>query len=445
MSWTIRQYQMSVFLSMYVGYLGYNLNRRSLSYIMPAFMKAEGLDKSDLGLISSSLMIAYAISKLIGGVLSDQINPKLLFISGLMLSGFATFIFPYGGVLPMYCALQFLNGFAQGVSWPSCAKLLRKWYAPSQLATWWGILSSSSNLGGSVAPIIVSYMIQHMGWVSSVQSLGCLTVVLPLVFIFTMWGSPKDVGLTDFPTGHEDIGPVDSGEDSQNDKKAPTKPSETGTIVWLDLLKNPYLLLLTAGYMLAGLIRASCNDWGQLLLMQQYGHTQYMASAFNSSFEAGGLTASFVTGYIADRLMKSRKSDVGSPRMLVVIGSLLITGVFLFLLGFFTSSESNYVFVTFVSFMIGGGVFSLVTLYGVMSTEASPPELSGTAHAIAALGANSGYVLGGYPVTLIAKYIDWTGVFIMLSVATLAMMIITALLRDLQSPVRARSMDKKTN
>jgi OPA family glycerol-6-phosphate transporter-like MFS transporter 4 len=423
---------------MYVGYLGYNLNRRSLSYVMPAFMKSEDLDKSDLGLISSSLMIAYTISKLIGGILSDQVNPKILFISGLIISGFATFIFPYGGIVPMYCALQFLNGFAQGVSWPSCAKLLRKWYAPSQLATWWGILSTSANLGGSIAPIIASYLILHIGWVLSVQSLGCLTTILPVVFTFTMWNSPRDVGLKNL-----DIDPVDLGDENQQKDTKASPVEASAAIEWIDLLKSPYLLLLTSGYMLAGLIRASCNDWGQLLLIQQYGHSQYMASAFNSSFEAGGIASSFGAGYVADRLMQTRKSDVGSPRILVVIAAFLITAVFLFVFAFFTTAESTYVFVTFTSFMVGAGVYALTTLYGVMSTESAPPELSGTAHAIAALGANTGYVLGGYPVTLIAKYIDWTGIFMVLSIASIVMTNITILFKDLQSPVRAQIQENR--
>ena len=35
-------------------------------------------------------------------------------------------LFSAGSTLPVFAALWFLNGFAQGAGWPACAKLLKK-------------------------------------------------------------------------------------------------------------------------------------------------------------------------------------------------------------------------------------------------------------------------------------------------------------------------------
>lgn len=35
-------------------------------------------------------------------------------------------LFSTGSTLPVFAALWFLNGFAQGAGWPACAKLLKK-------------------------------------------------------------------------------------------------------------------------------------------------------------------------------------------------------------------------------------------------------------------------------------------------------------------------------
>ena len=47
-----------------------------------------------LGLITSSQNLAYAISKFLGGVLSDSVDSKFMFFGGLFLAGLCTLTFP---------------------------------------------------------------------------------------------------------------------------------------------------------------------------------------------------------------------------------------------------------------------------------------------------------------------------------------------------------------
>nr|XP_056716413.1 40S ribosomal protein S25-like isoform X3 [Euleptes europaea] len=72
---------------MYVGYTLYYFNRKTFSFVMPSIMEEIELDKDDLGLITSSQSAAYAVSKFISGVLSDQMSARWLFSSGLLLVG----------------------------------------------------------------------------------------------------------------------------------------------------------------------------------------------------------------------------------------------------------------------------------------------------------------------------------------------------------------------
>jgi PREDICTED: glucose-6-phosphate translocase isoform 1 len=76
-------------------------------------------------LISSSQNVAYAISKFVGGILSDQISSRYLFSIGLISSGLFTIFFSYSDSLLFFVFLWFMNGLAQGCGWPACAKLLR--------------------------------------------------------------------------------------------------------------------------------------------------------------------------------------------------------------------------------------------------------------------------------------------------------------------------------
>ena len=70
--------------------------------------------------------MAYAISKFLGGILSDSISSRYLFSSGLLMSGLVTVAFSSSDSVAAFAFLWFLNGFAQGAGWPACAKILRQ-------------------------------------------------------------------------------------------------------------------------------------------------------------------------------------------------------------------------------------------------------------------------------------------------------------------------------
>lgn len=78
------------------------------------------------GMITSSQALAYAISKFISGVLSDQISARWLFSIGLFMVGGINVVFSWSSTVAVFSALWFLNGLGQGLGWPPCGRVLRK-------------------------------------------------------------------------------------------------------------------------------------------------------------------------------------------------------------------------------------------------------------------------------------------------------------------------------
>lgn len=78
------------------------------------------------GMITSSQTMAYAISKFISGVLSDQISARWLFSIGLFVVGGINVVFSWTSTVSMFSLLWFINGLGQGCGWPPCGKVLRK-------------------------------------------------------------------------------------------------------------------------------------------------------------------------------------------------------------------------------------------------------------------------------------------------------------------------------
>lgn len=78
------------------------------------------------GLITSSQTLAYAISKFISGVLSDQLSARWLFSAGLFIVGGINILFSWSSTVMVFTGLWFVNGLGQGFGWPPCGKVLRK-------------------------------------------------------------------------------------------------------------------------------------------------------------------------------------------------------------------------------------------------------------------------------------------------------------------------------
>ncbi|ROT82758.1 hypothetical protein C7M84_024070 [Penaeus vannamei] len=155
----LRTYQRAVFSALFLGYACYTYNRKSVSYALPTLLTSGLITTATVGAITSCQNTAYAISKFLGGVLSDRISARLLFSMGLALSGASTLLFSRTEDPRLWALLWFANGFAQGAGWPACAKLLKKWFSPANFGTWWSVLTASSNVSGTASPLLAAYVI----------------------------------------------------------------------------------------------------------------------------------------------------------------------------------------------------------------------------------------------------------------------------------------------
>lgn len=399
---------------MFVGYACYAYNRRSVSFAMPELID-EGLKKEQAGMIISSQNLAYAISKFLGGILSDRISARLLFATGLIFSGLATLLFgSMADTVVLYCAFWFLNGFAQGCGWPSCAKVLRHWYAPSQFGTWWSVLSASANISGGVAPFVSTLLILNYGWRFSLAVAGIISVAIGIVSLFTIVNAPEDVGLRGF------VEETASKSEKEPVKKSGGTSDDRSGATAVDLLFSPFLWLVSFSYMVVFCAKTSAVDWGQLFLMEDLKHSQYVGSTLTSSIEAGGFFGGILAGYLTDRFLhwhtaQASKSE-GNPRMPVAVLFMAGVAICLHLLRFSVTEDSGKTWISSLGFVLGACLYGPIAIFGVAASESAPSHLSGTSHAIVALAASLGAVISGLPFSYIAKEYNWGAIFFLLEI-----------------------------
>ncbi|XP_077162741.1 glucose-6-phosphate exchanger SLC37A4 isoform X2 [Paroedura picta] len=385
-----------IFAAMYVGYTLYYFNRKTFSFVMPAVMEEVALAKDDLGLISSSQSAAYALSKFLSGVLSDRLSARWLFSSGLLLVGLVNVLFSRSSAVAAFAALWFLNGLAQGLGWPPCAKVLRKWFEPSQFGTWWAVLSTSMNLAGGLGPLVAALMALSYDWRTTLALSGSVCVVASLACLLLIKNEPSDVGLPNIEPGPKKGGKGSSSEDS----------------TLAELLLSPYLWVLSTGYLVVFGIKTCCTDWGQLFLIQERGQSTLVGSSYMSALEVGGLVGSIVAGYLSDRAVaRVGLSQHGNPRHTLLLSMMAGMSASMYLFRVTVTGSSPKLWILVLGAVFGFCSYGPIALFGVIANESAPSNLCGTSHAIVALMANVGGFLAGLPFSTIAKHYSWGTAF----------------------------------
>ncbi|XP_030077258.1 glucose-6-phosphate exchanger SLC37A4 isoform X2 [Microcaecilia unicolor] len=384
-------YRTVIFTAMFVGYTLYYFNRKTFSFVMPSIIKEIELDKDDLGLITSSQSAAYAISKFISGVLSDQISARWLFSSGLLLVGIVNVIFSWSSTVAIFSLLWFFNGLAQGFGWPPCGKILRKWFEPSQFGTWWAVLSTSMNLAGSVGPIIAT-MTASYSWRSTLAVSGLICVGAAFLCLILIQNEPADVGLSNI----------------EPEPKKEKKGSATDDSTLKEFLFSPYLWVLSGAYLVVFGVKTCCTDWGQLFLIQEKGQSALVGSSYMSALEVGGLVGSIAAGYLSDRAVARVGLRIyGNPRHGLLISMMAGMAMSMYLFRITVTPDSSKLWILTLGAIFGFSSYGPIALFGVIANESAPANLCGTSHAIVALSANIGGFLAGLPFSTIAKYYSW--------------------------------------
>ncbi|XP_030008782.1 glucose-6-phosphate exchanger SLC37A4a isoform X3 [Sphaeramia orbicularis] len=383
-------------------------------------------------MITSSQSLAYAISKFISGVLSDQVSARWLFSIGLFSVGGINVVFSWSSTVAVFSSLWFLNGLGQGLGWPPCGRVLRKWFEPSQFGTWWAILSCSMNLAGSLGPIIASVLAQSCSWRTILSVSGMICVVFSFGCLLVIKNEPKDVGLPNIePATKKSKGGSSSDESTLS-----------------EFLLSPYLWLLSVSYLVVFGVKTACSDWGQLFLIQDKGQSTLMGSSYISALEVGGLLGSLAAGYISDKAVaKQGRRMYGNPRHFILL--MMMAGMFVSMYLFRVTitpdsskvpasditldANTEYNIFTYIDVILHipvsflyvhiqvwiltlGAVFGFssygpIALFGVIANESAPSNFCGTSHAIVSLMANIGGFLSGLPFSTIAKHHGWEMAF----------------------------------
>ena len=385
-----RYWRLRIFYSMYIGYAFFYITRKSFTFAMPAMMTDLGFTKTDLGILGSILYITYGLSKFISGVMSDRSNPRYFMAIGLILTGILNIFFGLSSSILFFAIFWGLNGWFQGWGWPPCARLLTHWYSQSERGTWWGIWSTSHNVGGALIPLIVAVVAELWGWRMAMFIPGILCISIGLFLMERLRDTPQSLGLPTIERFR--------GETSAHHADVKEEELSQKEMLVEHVLKNRYVWFLAFAYFFVYVIRTVINDWGQLYLYEYKQFSLIEAGSCIFSFEIGGFFGCLAAGWLSDKIFQGRRGPINAIFAAFVIASVA---------ALWYTPVGGVVFASSLMFLVGFFIFGPQMLIGVAAAELSHKKAAGTATGFIGWFAYVGAAVAGFPFGKIIEDYGW--------------------------------------
>lgn len=183
-----------IFFLCYLAYTCIYIARLNLSMASPAMREAGILSAAELGFIGSAFSVVYSCGRLFNGILGDRIAPKLLIVSGLVLTAAANLLI---GILPPYFLILILwcvNAFGQSMLWSAMLKTMTDIYGKTQADKKVPILVSSVSAGNILGILFSARLVTWFGIRAAFLVPGVMTAIMGALIAYVI--PSTDIGNT---------------------------------------------------------------------------------------------------------------------------------------------------------------------------------------------------------------------------------------------------------
>lgn len=299
-------------------YLITYMDRASISLAAPAIAKEFGISKTEIGLVFSVFLWAYAIGQVPVGWLADRLGPRRVFL----------WIVPFWSVMTAMTAravgavslvvIRFVFGLGEAGAFPTATRAMQLWFPKSERGIVHGVTHSFSRLAVAISPFIAVSIMLAMGWRSVFYIFGVLGLLWSVAFFLTYRNLPEQhPGVNEAELAHIrgrfPDGRVRPALELQNRPAAP----------WKAIFSSHNMWFIAAGYCCFYYGTYFYLTWFPTYLLE-YRHMTLKMVGFVASLPLlVGMVADVLGGTLTDmvyrrtRRLKLARRVVAAPAMLV--------------------------------------------------------------------------------------------------------------------------------
>ncbi|WP_251441405.1 MFS transporter [Veillonella intestinalis] len=299
--------QMHSLIGIWIGYAMYYVVRSNFNLALPYLSGEMGLTKTQLGLLTSCMLITYGLSKGFMSVLADKANPKYFMATGLALCVVINIVMGFTTHYSLFIALIILLGLFQGMGVGPSIITVGYWFPRSQRGRASTIWNMSHNLGGGIVAPIVGAAVGYLG--TEHWRLGTFTVpamlaaIGVLLILYFVRKRPAEEGL---PTVEEMYHEEAAGQKSAKMDSERPENMNAFHVFYHYVFKNPnswYLVLIDV---FVYMVRFGMLTWIPLYLLKVKGFSKAEMSVAYMLFEWAAIPSTIIAGYLVDKYFKGR-------------------------------------------------------------------------------------------------------------------------------------------
>lgn len=371
---TYSRLRWQVILSAIFGYGLFYVCRLSLNVIKKPIVDAGILNETELGIIGTGLFVTYAIGKFANGFLADRSNVKRFLAVGLLVSALINLALGFTTSFAVFVVLWAINGWAQSMGAAPCVVALSRWFGNKERGTYYGLWSSSHNIGEALTFIATAAIVSAYGWQWGFRGAAILGLLGVMIIIMFMRDTPQSNGLPSIALykGDEVVAK------ESHDKNEITRMQK-------EVLRNPAIWTLALASAFMYISRYAVNSWGIFYLEAERGYDTLEASSIISISSICGVIGTVASGWVSDKFF-------GGKRYLpaVVFGVMNVISLAMFL--FLPAKSMAIEVISMIIFGLAIGAL-LCFLGGLMATDIASKKASGAALGVVGIASYAGAAL----------------------------------------------------
>jgi len=291
------------------------IDRVCIGQAESAIRKSLDLTKGDMSWVYNAFILAYCIFEVPAGHWGDRFGSRGI-IARIVIwwSAFTALTGLAFGLWPLV-AVRFLFGAGEAGAFPNAARVVTRWFPPAERGFARGSISTTSLIGGALAPLISAYLIGLIGWRGTFMVFGSLGV-------FWAWGFY--VWFRDEPAEHEQA----NDAERKHIGPPPADEQKHAPIPWGLVLTSPNMWLMGAIQTVSATLFYMLFQWYPPYLKEARGLSDTDAALLTSLVIGGGALGCVTGGLFSDWIIRNIRDRKWSRRFfgggaLVAAASLL--------------------------------------------------------------------------------------------------------------------------
>ena len=299
------------------------------------------------------------------------------------------------------------NGAGQAVAWPALACVFLAWFPDVQTrGTWYSILATNQNVGGTLSPIIYPVLIENYGWESAILPPALLTLCFAGLLLLNLHSKPPSAMAV---KGKTKLSSEPTTTESKPGSSRNDTVSEPGFVdTFIHLLSSTQFIMLALAYIPIMVIRQSLINW-TAVIFESSGMSLKQAGVCIAALEFGGFIGGLTAGYLSDTFFSGKRGPVMTLFSLACVPFSLALPYALQQSSPQAMSIHNFG-LQMIFFLIGFCSFPPHSLIGLMSREISPNSMKSTAGCVAKATGQLGAAAAGWPLHSFCASYGWKSV-----------------------------------